>query len=82
MSYGLEVDMIATARAKDLLTTPYVFNADEAAAMAKARRRHHRLPSGLDHRRRDRRDDRAEAAGLPGAGRCLGRGGAAGEAAT
>jgi predicted TIM-barrel enzyme len=36
MSYGLEVDMIAAARAKDMLTTPYVFNADEAAAMAKA----------------------------------------------
>ncbi len=36
MSYGLEVDMIATAHVKDMLTTPYVFNADEAAAMAKA----------------------------------------------
>ena len=36
MSYGLEVDMIAKARSKDMLTTPYVFNADEAAAMAKA----------------------------------------------
>ena len=36
MSYGLEVDMIAAARAQDLLTTPYVFSADEAAAMAKA----------------------------------------------
>jgi predicted TIM-barrel enzyme len=36
MSYGLEVDMIAAARAKDMLTTPYVFNADEAAAMAGA----------------------------------------------
>jgi predicted TIM-barrel enzyme len=36
MSYGLEVDMIAKAHARDLLTTPYVFNADEAAAMAKA----------------------------------------------
>jgi predicted TIM-barrel enzyme len=36
MSYGLEVDMIAKARQKDLLTTPYVFNAGEAAAMAKA----------------------------------------------
>jgi predicted TIM-barrel enzyme len=36
MSYGLEVDMIAAAHAKDMLTTPYVFNADEAAAMAKA----------------------------------------------
>jgi predicted TIM-barrel enzyme len=36
MSYGQEVDMIATARAKDMLTTPYVFNEDDAAAMARA----------------------------------------------
>jgi predicted TIM-barrel enzyme len=36
MSYGLEVDMIRKAREKDLLTTPYVFNADEAKAMAEA----------------------------------------------
>jgi predicted TIM-barrel enzyme len=36
MSYGLEVDMIATAHGKDMLTTPYVFNTDEAAAMTKA----------------------------------------------
>jgi predicted TIM-barrel enzyme len=36
MGYGHEVDMIAKARALDLLTTPYVFNADEAAAMARA----------------------------------------------
>jgi len=36
MSYGLEVDMIAKAHAKDMLTTPYVFNVNEAAAMAKA----------------------------------------------
>ena len=36
MSYGLEVDMIAKAHAKDMLTTPYVFSADDAAAMAKA----------------------------------------------
>jgi predicted TIM-barrel enzyme len=36
MSYGLEVDMIAKAHQKDMLTTPYVFNEDEAAAMAKA----------------------------------------------
>jgi predicted TIM-barrel enzyme len=36
MSYGLEVDMIAKARSKDLLTTPYVFNPDDAATMAKA----------------------------------------------
>ena len=36
MSYGLEIDMIGLAHAKDLLTTPYVFNAGEAAAMARA----------------------------------------------
>ncbi len=36
MSYGLEVDMIAKAHAKDMLTTPYVFNTDDAAAMARA----------------------------------------------
>jgi predicted TIM-barrel enzyme len=36
MSYGLEIDMIATAHKKDMLTSPYVFNADEAAAMARA----------------------------------------------
>lgn len=36
MGYGLEVDMIAEAARQDLLTTPYVFNPDEATAMAKA----------------------------------------------
>jgi predicted TIM-barrel enzyme len=36
MSYGLEVDMIARAHGKDMLTTPYVFNAGEAEAMTKA----------------------------------------------
>lgn len=36
MGFGLEVDMIRTAREMDLLTTPYCFNAEEAAAMAKA----------------------------------------------
>ncbi|MEX0407879.1 phosphoenolpyruvate hydrolase family protein [Aquibium sp. LZ166] len=36
MSYGLEVDLIRLAHEKDLLTTPYVFNADEAAEMARA----------------------------------------------
>ena len=55
MSYALEVDMIAKAHEKDLLTTPYVFSEDEAEAMAQRRRRHHRLPHGPDHRRRDRR---------------------------
>jgi predicted TIM-barrel enzyme len=36
MSYALEVEMIALAHAKDMLTTPYVFSAAEAKAMAEA----------------------------------------------
>ena len=31
-----EVDMIALAHSKDMLTTPYIFNEDDAAAMAGA----------------------------------------------
>jgi predicted TIM-barrel enzyme len=34
--YGKEVEMIACARQMDLLTTPYVFNTDDAVAMARA----------------------------------------------
>ena len=36
MGFGLEVDMIRTAHGLGLLTTPYVFNMDEAQAMAEA----------------------------------------------
>ena len=36
MSYALEVECIGAARELDLLTTPYVFNADEARAMTEA----------------------------------------------
>ena len=36
MSYALEVDLVAQARAKEMLTTPYVFSADDARAMAEA----------------------------------------------
>ncbi len=36
MSYQSEIDMIALARQKNLLTTPYVFSADDARAMAEA----------------------------------------------
>jgi predicted TIM-barrel enzyme len=36
MSYQLEVDMIAEAHKLDLLTTPYVFNADESRRMTEA----------------------------------------------
>jgi predicted TIM-barrel enzyme len=36
MGYALEVEMIRAARALDLLTTPYVFSEQDAAAMVKA----------------------------------------------
>ena len=36
MSYRLEVELIAAARALDLLTTPYAFNPEEARMMAEA----------------------------------------------
>src|SRR5215470_4796595 len=36
MGYGLEVALIERARALDLLTTPYVFSADNARDMARA----------------------------------------------
>lgn len=36
MGYGFEVDMIRQAHELGLLTTPYAFNPDEAAAMAQA----------------------------------------------
>ncbi|MEX0405952.1 phosphoenolpyruvate hydrolase family protein [Aquibium sp. LZ166] len=36
MGYSLEVDMIAAAHELDLLTTPYVFNPQEAVAMTRA----------------------------------------------
>lgn len=36
MGFGLEVDMIKTAHELDLFTSPYVFNEDEAKAMAGA----------------------------------------------
>ena len=36
MSYAKEVEMIALARERDLLTTPYVFGPDDAVAMTKA----------------------------------------------
>jgi len=36
MGFGLEVDLIRTAHDLGLLTTPYCFNPDEAAAMARA----------------------------------------------
>ena len=75
MSYALEVEMIAKARAKNLLTTPYVFDGADAKAMAAGGRRHCGLPSRPDHRRHYRRPDRAETRGLSGPHRRLGGGG-------
>jgi predicted TIM-barrel enzyme len=36
MGYGLEVDLVRLARERDLLTAPYVFDAEQAAEMARA----------------------------------------------
>ena len=36
MGFGLEIDMIAAAHDRDLLTSPYAFDPDQAAAMARA----------------------------------------------
>ena len=36
MGYGLEVDLVRLARAKDMLTTPYVFSVENAKAMTEA----------------------------------------------
>ena len=76
MSYALEIDMIAKAHDKDMLTTPYVFSESRGDCDGDCGRRHHRLPSRPDHRRRDRRAHRAQARRLPGTDRHLGGGGA------
>ena len=72
MGYGLEVDMIRAAHEADLLTTPYVFCEDDAVAMTRGRRRHHRLPHGAHHQRHHRRADREVAGGVRGAHRRVG----------
>src|ERR1700690_2054781 len=50
MSYALEVEMIAAAHAKDILTTPYVFCAADAKAMAAAGAEIVRRPTALTTR--------------------------------
>ena len=52
--------MIAAAHAIDLLTTPYVFNPDEAARHDPRRGRPDRGAYGRDHGRRDRRTRRQD----------------------
>jgi predicted TIM-barrel enzyme len=61
MSYALEVDMIAMARALDLLTTPYVFSEADATAMARAGADIIVVPSRPDDGRQHRRGDGAKA---------------------
>jgi predicted TIM-barrel enzyme len=36
MGYGLEINMVSAAHERDLLTTPYVFDPEQAAAMTRA----------------------------------------------
>ena len=55
MGYGLEVELIRAAHQQDLLTTPYVFDADAGGGDGRGRRRHRRAAHGPDHRRRHRR---------------------------
>ena len=73
MGYALEVDMIAKARAKDLLTTPYVFNESEAEAMARAGADIIVCHLGLTTGGAIGAADGAEARGLPGAASTPGR---------
>ena len=79
MGFGLEVDMIREAHAKDLLTTPYVFGEDDAAAMAAAGADIVVCHLGLTTGGSIGAGDRAQARGLPGQGRRLGRGGDQGQ---
>lgn len=53
MGYGLEIDMIKIAHDLDLLTSPYVFDVDQAKDMARAGSdilvpHHNRIGSALD----------------------------------
>ena len=61
MSYAQEVEMIRLAHEKDLLTTPYVFDPQQAASNGARRRRYPRRAHGPDHGRHDRRGDRSYA---------------------
>ncbi len=75
MSYGLEVDMIAKAHAKDLLTTPYVFNEAEAAAMTRAGADIIVCHLGLTTGGSIGADTALKLEACPGPGRQMGRGG-------
>ena len=51
MGYGLEVEMVALANDKGLLTTPYVFSSGRGRRHGQGRSRYHRLPHGPHDRR-------------------------------
>ena len=74
MSYALEVEMIALAHAKDMLTTPYIFSAADAAAMAKAGADIVVCHLGLTTGGAIGAQTGPQARGVPGAHRRLGRG--------
>ena len=78
MGYGLEVEMIAAASELGLLTSPYVFDPESAAAMTRAGRGRPRPAHGPDHQGHDRRPHRQDARpvrrGDPGDARRGGRG--------
>ena len=61
MSYALEVDMIARARDQGPADDALRLQRGRSRGYGPRRRRHHRLPSRTDDRRRDRRENRAEA---------------------
>ena len=80
MGYGLEIELVRAARQQDLLTTPYVFEPAQAAAMAEAGADilvpHMGLTTGGDIGA----STALKLAGLPGADRRHGRGRAGGAA--
>ncbi len=63
MGYRLEVDMVREAHKLDMLTCPYVFDPEQAKAMAEAERIYW-LPYGTDHQGKHRRGDSAHAGRL------------------
>ncbi len=57
MSFSKEVDLIAAASEVGLLTSPYVFDVEQARNMTARRSGHRRSPYGSNHWRADRRQD-------------------------
>ena len=77
MSYGLEVEMIAARPCQGPADHALCVQRRRCGRHGQGRRRHHRLPSGADHRRLDRGETALKLDDCPGHGRRLGGGGAA-----